>query len=86
MALCDVGEGRDVTDGVGECVALNKDLGSPRRTEPEGDGKFFVGTSCFSIAAVRSNERDGLLSVEVEPFLPPFSSSLSLSGSSSKST
>lgn len=84
MTLC--GEGRDVTDKAGECVALNRDLGSPRRTEPEGDGKVFDSTCSFSVAAVRSNERDGLPSFDVESFLLPFSISLSFSGSSSKST
>lgn len=72
-------------DGAGEWVAPRNDLASPRRTEFECDERLFVSIDCFSEAAVRSKDR-GSLSVEAESLPPPFKSSLSLSGSSSKST
>jgi len=82
--LCEV-EGREVIDGVGECVALNTDLPSSRGAEPEGDARPFNSTGCLSVGVVLSKDRRGR-SIDNESLIPPFRISRSFSDSSSKST
>lgn len=77
-------EGRDVIEGVGECVRLNS-LPSPRGAGPEGDAGPFDCTGCLSVEIVLSKDWRGR-SVDDESLTPPFRSSLSFSDSSSKST